>query len=73
MSQKLSRIYLQSSGMWSTDQMYTFEPLQMDPQQNKNNFGWEKMIEAKKKDCKITAQIWSGKKCMLFNMKRLSL
>jgi len=27
----------------------------MDPQQNKNNFGWEKMIEAKKKDCKITA------------------
>jgi len=44
----------------------------MDPKQNKNNFGWEKMIE-EKKDCKITAQIWSGKKCMLFNMKRLSL
>jgi len=21
----------------------------MDPQQNKNNFGWEKMIEAKKR------------------------
>jgi len=25
----------------------------MDPRQNKNNFGWEKMIEAKKKTAKL--------------------
>jgi len=25
----------------------------MDPQQNKNNFGWEKMVEEKKKTAKL--------------------
>ena len=42
----------------------------MDPQQNKNNFGWEKMIEAKKKTAKLLPRfgleksacylIWNG-------------